>query len=387
MMNNDMELVRQYARNKSEEAFAALTARHVNLVYSIALRHVGNTHMAEEITQAVFVILARKAGSLSEKTLVAGWLCRTARFIATKALTAERRRQNREQEAFMQSLESEPNAWTQIEPLLEGAMAQLEEKDHDALVLRFFESRSFKEVSAAMGTSEAGAKMRVSRALEKLRSIFTKRGVTLSAAVIGGALCAHSVQAAPIGLEASAVAAALTGTTQTASTLALVKTTLKIMTWTKIKIAAAVAAITLLAGGTAVLVTHADKQPLQKIKASQDLPFTFAGYATPEAAVESLLWLAGRGDFEKFEANMTPAEMRRFKDKMQGVAPDEMRRRSIAMATAMIGYKIAQKEIISSDEVHLRLQAPPSPDGLRSGEVVIVMKKMGKEWRHGGEAN
>ena len=115
-------------------------------------------------------------------------------------------------------------------------MAQLGEKDHDALVLRFFEGRNFEEVGAALGASEEAAKMRVGRALEKLRKFFTKRGITLSAALIAGAVSAYSVQAAPAGLTISAVAAAK-GAAAAASTLTLVKGALKIMAWTKAKTA------------------------------------------------------------------------------------------------------------------------------------------------------
>src|SRR5690349_20402213 len=103
-MADDLNLLRDYARSQSEEAFAAIVSRHVNLVYSVALRQTGDPHLAEEITQAVFIILARKAGSLGDKTVLSGWLCRTARFTAANALTVQRRRQRREHEAHMQNI-------------------------------------------------------------------------------------------------------------------------------------------------------------------------------------------------------------------------------------------------------------------------------------------
>src|SRR5438046_2591627 len=152
MLTDDMALLQEYAQTNSEQAFATLVSRHVNLVYSVALRQVRDAHLAEEITQTVFIILARKARSLTSRTVVSGWLYRTARYASAKALTMQRRRQHREQEAYMRAQlnETESNAWIQIEPVLDTAMAQLGEKDHNAVVLRFFEGRDFKDISATL---------------------------------------------------------------------------------------------------------------------------------------------------------------------------------------------------------------------------------------------
>ena len=257
-MKDDLTLLRDYARHNSEEAFATLVARHVNLVYSVALRQVRDAHLAEEITQAVFIILARKADSLGAKIILSGWLCRTARYASANALTIQRRRQKREQEAYMESTlnEAEPaneEMWNQIAPLLDGAMEQLGRKDHDALVLRFFEGRNFTEVGTAIGASEDAAKMRVGRALEKLRKFFTKRGVSSTTALIAGAISANSVQAVPVALAKSITAVAIVkGSIATASTLTLVKGVLKLMVWTKIKTATGIGVVILAAGTTVI---------------------------------------------------------------------------------------------------------------------------------------
>src|SRR5882724_11925735 len=237
---DDITLLREFAASESETAFATLVSRHINLVYSVALRSTGNTHAAQEISQAVFIILARKATNWPQHAVLSGWLYQTTRLTAANFLRTEIRRQKREQEAFMQSTlnEFESEAWPQIAPVLDDVMMRLGERDRNAIVLRFFENKNLREVGAAIGASEDAAKMRVNRALEKLRKIFGKRGVTFSAAAIAGAVSTNSVQAAPVGLAKTISAVAIAkGAAAGGSTLTLVKGALKIMAWTKMKTA------------------------------------------------------------------------------------------------------------------------------------------------------
>jgi RNA polymerase sigma factor (sigma-70 family) len=288
-MNDDLTLLREYATRHSEEAFAGLVARHINLVHSVALRRVRDPHLAEEITQAVFIILARKADSLDPKTILPGWLCRTARYASANALKIQRRRELREKEAQMQSTlnETGTETWQQIAPLLDGALEQLGKKDHDAVVLRFFENRNFKEVGAALGASEDAAKMRVSRAVEKLRKFFSKQGVVSTSAIIAGALSAHSVQAAPAALVKSVTVVALAkGAGAGGSTLILINGALKLMAWTKVKTGAVACVAILLAVGTGVVViTSFDAY---KAAHPPDIQGTWEGAASFSAGPETL---------------------------------------------------------------------------------------------------
>ena len=269
---DDMELLRQYAEEGSEPAFAELAKRHVNLVYSTALRHVSRSHAAEEITQAVFVVLARKAKSLRRSIVLSGWLYHAVRLTAANFQRSEIQRIRREQEAYMQSSvnETEDDTWTQIRPLLDTAMAGLSEKDRNAIVLRFFEGRNLRDVGVALGATEEAAKKRVSRAVDKLRKFFMKRGVALSAAVLAGAVMANSVQAAPASLAISAAAAAKSASVAS-GTLILAKGVLKLMAWTKTKMAILATGIALAVGTSAVIVEKTYSSPPEPAFAGKSL--------------------------------------------------------------------------------------------------------------------
>jgi RNA polymerase sigma factor (sigma-70 family) len=254
----DMDLVREFARHNSEAAFTELVQRHIALVYSVARRCTGNDGDAQDVTQAVFIILARKAAGLRERTLLPGWLYETTRFTAARLLRTNARRQTREQEAYMQSTLNEAgtaDVWEKLSPHLEAAMSRLAERDRALLVLRFYQNKSGPEAAALMGIREDAAHKRISRALEKLRKFFTKRGVDSTASTIAETISANSVQAAPVALAKAVTAVAIAkGATASLSTLTLIQGALKIMAWTKAKTAIVASAAAILLVGTPTVV-------------------------------------------------------------------------------------------------------------------------------------
>src|SRR3984957_19321053 len=252
---DDITLLQQYAGG-DESAFTTIFERHVHLVYSAALRQARNPSHAEEVTQAVFILLARKAKSLSPKTVLSGWLYQAARLTTASLMKREIRRQRREQEMYMQTLtEPDVSLWEQVSPLLDEAMGRLGEKDRNAIVLRFFENRTPQEVAAALKLNEVSARKRVSRALEKLRTLFAKRGVIFTAAIIAGTISGNSVQAAPAALANSATAVAIAkGATASASTLALIKGVLKFMAWSKTRTTIVAGVVVLFAVASTIVI-------------------------------------------------------------------------------------------------------------------------------------
>lgn len=217
---SDAQLLREYAERGAEASFAEIVVRHTDLVYSAALRQVHSPDLARDVTQSVFTDLARKAravsASLSPQASLVGWLYRGTRFAARDLYRNETRRTHRERQAMEQFLSAPETApdWEQLRPVLDDAMSELDDTDRDAVLLRYFKNHDLRTVGATLGISDDAAQKRVSRAVERLRAIFAKRGVTVGASGLAVVISANAVQAAPVGLALTiSTAAALAGTT------------------------------------------------------------------------------------------------------------------------------------------------------------------------------
>lgn len=259
-MTDDAELLRRYAEEKSEAAFAELVQRHVDLVYAAALRRLGGDgHGAADVAQRVFVALARQAAALARHPVLPAWLYATTRHVAIDYARAEQRRKVHEREAsLMQELNAsgEPPAdWDRLRPLLDGAMDALPERDREAVLLRFFARRPFAEIGRALNLSEDAARMRVERAMEKLRELLVGGGITSTAAALGLALSSHSAAAAPAALAPAITSAALSVGPLAAAPATL---TLQFMSTSKI-VAGGAALLALLVVGTAVHEARASR--------------------------------------------------------------------------------------------------------------------------------
>jgi RNA polymerase sigma factor (sigma-70 family) len=257
----DQDLLRAYSERRSEAAFAELVQRHIDFAYSAALRMVRDAHLAEDVTQCVFVALARNASQLADHPILVGWLHRTTQHLAANAVRSDVRRRAREQEAATMNelVSAEPSAlWDHIAPHLDAALGELSETDRDAVLLRYFQGKSARAIAETLGTSEEAAQKRVNRAVERLRECFSKRSVTVGASSLAAVLTANAVQAAPSGLAAAISTTAALGATAFAGAAATTKA-IAMTTLQKIALSATIAA----AVGTPILLQHQANQSLQ----------------------------------------------------------------------------------------------------------------------------
>ncbi|MGD0389754.1 MAG: sigma-70 family RNA polymerase sigma factor [Tepidisphaeraceae bacterium] len=219
----DGDLLGKFVNRGDQEAFRAIVQRHGDMVYSAAVRQLGDLSLAEDVTQAVFIVLAKKAAKVNGPML-AGWLVKAARYLALEARRGEWRRKAREREAAAMKGETEQaDQWLQMGPVLDEALSSLGERDRTAVTLRYLEGRDPRQVASAMGVSEEAAAKRLTRALAKLRKRFGRHGVDVPAASIGITLLAQTRLAAPAGLAEKCFTAAV-GSTAAAGTAAAATT-------------------------------------------------------------------------------------------------------------------------------------------------------------------
>jgi RNA polymerase sigma factor (sigma-70 family) len=266
MSDTDLELLARYIRQHAEDAFAEIVRRHLGLVYSAALRQVRSPELAEDVTQSVFVDLARQAPRLRPGTILTAWLYQVTRRTAIEVVRREAARQLREQLATeMNAMNATAEDWKQIEPLLDEAMHALGDIERTAVLLRYFENKSLREVGAMLGTSDDAARKRIHRAVECLREFFVKRGITVGASGLVAVISANAVQAAPVGLGVTISTAALAGTTILTTTTATIAA-IKLAVMSKLKITA-VSALVVAGIATPFVIQH---QHLARVRAEND---------------------------------------------------------------------------------------------------------------------
>ena len=279
---DDLQLLKQYVKDGSQDAFAAIVRRHVDLVYGTARRLVGDEQLAEDVAQAAFLVLAQKAKQV-EPGRLAGWLVNATRLAAHEARRGKLTREKHEwRAAQMRSSKGGEDAdeptLAELSPLLDEALCRLREADRTAVAMRFLQGRSFAEVAAAMGSSEEAARKRVERAVEKLRGVFMKKGLAPSVGGLMVVLAAHQAQAAPAGLAGSISATAISGGTGTSAILA--KGAMTMMMMAKVKVAAVVVLVIAAAVGVGI-AAQPTTAPVSAASAAQP--------ATDPAATQALI--------------------------------------------------------------------------------------------------
>ena len=263
-MSADTELLRRYVEESSEAAFAELVRLHLNLVYFAALRLLGgDAHRAQDVAQTVFTDLARKASTLTHRPTLTGWLHTSTRFAAAKVRRAEFSRQQRhlEAETMHTLLDDDSNSaadWERLRPMIDDLVHELSERDREAVLLRFFENRPFAEIGASLKISEDAARMRVERALDKLRRALARQGVGSSTSALALAFANQAGAAPPAGLLAAVTSAALTGMPAGSTSIA----TAGLLGGTKMYLALAAAA--LVAGAGVIAWRQTSTRPLHK---------------------------------------------------------------------------------------------------------------------------
>ena len=329
----DSQLLKAYLENRSEPVFAELVRRYTDLVYSAALRMVCDPHLAQDVTQSTFVALAKQAAEIKERPALCGWLHQTARNIAAQTVRTDVRRRAREEESATMN-EPPANdhnreiAWEEIAPHLDSALGELGEADREALMLRYFQNKPFHAIGFVLGVSDDAAQKRVTRALERLRESFVKRGVTISAGGLAVVISANAVQAAPTGLAASISVVSLAQTAVSTTVVAASKT----IAMTTIQKTLVTATVAVLAGAGLYQTRQAAQlrvqaQTLRQQQAAWSNQFQNLQRERDEASRQ----LAAMRD-ENERLNRNPAELQRLRGEVAALRQSVQERSTIETA-------------------------------------------------------
>jgi RNA polymerase sigma factor (sigma-70 family) len=266
-MLDDSELLSSYAHDRNPAALRQIVERHINFVYSAALRQTGDPHVAQDITQAVFVLFAQRAWRLKPGIVIKGWLFNAARYVVANARRGEARRRKHEREAAVMRPEISAEAKvSDVSAHLDEALAGLPEKDRRVLFMRYFEDMPFASLGEVLGVSENAAQKRVLRALDRVKHLLVRRGVAISGASIDGVLEASALQAAPLHLASATANLALHGNAASSVTVfSLAKGAAKSMARAKAQVLAIPSAVAAACIATAVVIasgqSHSNAPP------------------------------------------------------------------------------------------------------------------------------
>ena len=329
----DSQLLKAYVDSRSEPVFAELVRRYTDLVYSAALRMVCDPHLAQDVTQSTFAALAKQAAEINDRPALCGWLHQTARNIAGQAIRTEVRRRAREEEVatMNEALANENNpeiAWEEIAPHFDAALEELGEADREALMLRYFQNKPFHAIGFVLGVSDDAAQKRVTRAVERLRELFAKRGVTVSAGGLAIVISANAVQAAPAGLAASISAVSFAQTAASTSVAAASKA----IAMTTLQKTLVTATVAVLAGAGAYKTRQAAQlrnqvQTLRQQQAASSEQFQNLQRGRDDAVRQ----LAAMRD-ENDRLNRNPAELQRLRGEVASLRQSAQERSTIETA-------------------------------------------------------
>jgi RNA polymerase sigma factor (sigma-70 family) len=397
----DHALLGEFARTRSSATFAELVTRHIHLVHAAAKRQVRDAHLAEDVTQAVFLILWQKAGSLDEGVVLAGWLYTTTRFVARNALRAEARRREHERkagEAMRQQCATSPAPASSSDALsehLDDAIARLPRRDRDTIVLRFFGQRSLREVGLAIGATEDAAKMRLSRALGKLRRLMagaSPAAASASLTAVVALLSDHSAAAAPAPADlANVIITSAANGSAPATIAALSKGALLAMRFAQLKLVLLVVvtclALASAAVGVAVSLSNSDAPVAQPAPAGSIAPVQ-VDRSTPSRALRSLMiqmldgtdkgegWIADTDD-QRLAGEMI-SDMYHEAGQLRDAAEQRFKQR---VETPLALQLPSPEQLDGASEVFPAGQIEIAYVIDRSGRSLLPMHKSGDEWK------